>query len=479
MKPAKVSVLFLKFHIGITHLTKNNSDKKILIVDDEVEMRVALETTLKREGYSLTLAGNGEQALERLNEDTFDLVLTDIKMPKMNGIDLLKKLKKQSPKTVAIMMTAYGEIDNAVETMKEGAFDYLLKPFSAEILVATVNRSFLDETSANVRPIRSASETKIISTKTRKIITQNVEMLKLIKFVENISYSKSTVLIMGDTGTGKEMFSRYIHQMSPRAQKPFMAVNCAALPEGLLETELFGHEKGAFTGAIERKDGKFELAHKGTLLLDEVTEMSLPLQAKLLRVLQEHEIDKVGGSTPIPVDVRVVATTNRDIKERIRENQFREDLYYRLNVIPLKLIPLRDRLDDIQPLAEYFIEKHSKNLDKNISSIATETVALLKKYSWPGNIRELENMIERATLMCQEDTLLPSHLFFDEDEIQSKRRTESMSQYRGTIHAMEKELIVQTLEDVNGNKTKAAENLGISIRTLRNKLAYYKNQPEN
>ena len=460
-------------------MIKNNSDKKILIVDDEVEMRVALETTLKREGYSLTLAENGEQALERLNEDIFDLVLTDVKMPKMNGIDLLKKLKKQSPKTVAIMMTAYGEIDNAVETMKEGAFDYLLKPFSAEILVATVNRSFLDETSADIRPIRSAPETKKIPTETRKIITQNIEMLKLIKFVENISYSKSTILIMGDTGTGKEMFSRYIHQMSPRAQKPFMAVNCAALPEGLLETELFGHEKGAFTGAIERKDGKFELAHKGTLLLDEVTEMSLPLQAKLLRVLQEHEIDKVGGSNPIPVDVRVIATTNRDIKERIRENQFREDLYYRLNVIPLKLIPLRDRLDDIQPLAEYFIKKHSKDLKKNISSIATETVTLLKKYSWPGNIRELENMIERATLMCQEDTLLPSHLFFDEDEIQSKRRTESMSQYRGTIHAMEKELIVQTLEDVNGNKTKAAENLGISIRTLRNKLAYYKSQPEN
>ena len=207
--------------------------------------------------------------------------------------------------------------------------------------------------------------------------------------------------------------------------------------------------------------------------------MSLPLQAKLLRVLQEHEIDKVGGSNPIPVDVRVVATTNRDIKERIRENQLREDLYYRLNVIPLKLIPLRDRLDDIQPLAEYFIKKHSKDLNKNISSIATETVTLLKKYRWPGNVRELENMIERATLMCQEDTLLPSHLFFDEDEIQSKKRTESVSQYRGTIHAMEKELIVQTLEDVNGNKTKAAENLGISIRTLRNKLAYYKNQPEN
>jgi len=460
-------------------LTKNNSNKKILIVDDEVEMRIALETTLKREGYKLILAENGEQALERLNEDTFNLVLTDIKMPKMNGIELLKILKQQSPRTVAIMMTAYGDIDNAVETMKAGAFDYLLKPFSAEILVATVNRAFLDEGSAKVGPVRSTLETKKLPTEERRIITQNTAMLKLIKFVENISYSKSTILIMGDTGTGKEMFARYIHRMSPRAQKPFMAVNCAALPEGLLETELFGHEKGAFTGAIERKDGKFELAHKGTLLLDEVTEMSLPLQAKLLRVLQEHEIDKVGGRTPITVDVRVVATTNRDIKERIRQNQFREDLYYRLNVIPLKLIPLRDRLDDIQPLAEYFVKKHSKDLNKNISSIANETIALLKKYGWPGNVRELENIIERATLMCQEDTLLPSHLFFDEEEIQSKKPNRPLTHFRGTIYAMEKELIVQTLEDVNGNKTKAAENLGISIRTLRNKLAYYKSQPEN
>lgn len=459
------------------NLTKNNSEKKILIVDDEVEMRIALETTLKREGYNLSLAENGEQALERLDEDKFDLVLTDVKMPKMNGIELLKNLKQQSPKTIAIMMTAYGDIDNAVETMKAGAFDYLLKPFSAEILVSTVNRAFLDEYSTKNESSKSLPEVKKIPSEERKIITSDAAMIDLIKFVENISYSKSTVLIMGDTGTGKEMFARYIHQMSPRAQKPFMAVNCAALPEGLLETELFGHEKGAFTGAIERKDGKFELANKGTLLLDEVTEMNLPLQAKLLRVLQEHEVDKIGGRNPIPVDVRVIATTNRNIKERIREKQFREDLYYRLNVIPLKLIPLKDRLDDIQPLAEHFIKKHSRDLNKNISSIASETIEFLKKYGWPGNVRELENMIERATLMCQGNTLLPSHLFFDEEDNQSNDSGKPSNQFRGTIYAMEKELIVQTLEEANGNKTKAAESLGISIRTLRNKLAYYKNQP--
>ncbi len=449
-----------------------------MVVDDEVEMRIALETTLKREGHTITLAENGKQALERLSESPFDLVITDVKMPKMNGIELLKALKKKSSQTVAIMMTAYGDIDNAVETIKAGAFDYLLKPFSAEVLIATVNRAFLNEGSEKNERSLLKSEISKNNLVERQIITQNKKMLELIKFVENIAYSKSTVLIMGDTGTGKEMFARYIHQMSPRVQKPFMAVNCAALPEGLLETELFGHEKGAFTGAIERKDGKFELANKGTLLLDEVTEMSLPLQAKLLRVLQEHEIDKVGGRASIPVDVRVVATTNRDIKERIRENQFREDLYYRLNVIPLKLIPLRDRIDDIQTLAEYFIEKHSKGLNKNILQIADETIELLKKYRWPGNVRELENIIERATLMCQESTLLPSHLFFDEEEIHIEK-SPPLTKFKGTIHDMEKELITQTLEEVNGNKTKAAENLGISIRTLRNKLASYKNHTEN
>jgi DNA-binding NtrC family response regulator len=459
-------------------LTKNNLKKNILVVDDEIEMRIALETTLKREGHSITVAENGKQALEKFSADSFDLVLTDVNMPKMNGVELLNALKKKSPQTVAIMMTAYGDIDNAVETIKAGAFDYLLKPFSAEILIATVNRAFLNKDFTKNEPVRLTSKISKPSGQGRRIITQNAQMLELIKFVENISYSRSTVLIMGDTGTGKEMFARHIHQTSPRAEKPFMAVNCAALPEGLLETELFGHEKGAFTGAIERKDGKFELAHKGTLLLDEVTEMSLPLQAKLLRVLQEHEIDKVGGRTPIPIDVRIVATTNRNIKKRIQENQFREDLYYRLNVIPLKLIPLRDRIDDIQTLAEHFIEKHSKGLNKSISHIANETIELLQKYRWPGNVRELENIIERATLMCQEDTLLPSHLFFDEEDIQIGK-TQPLENFRGTIYDMEKELINQTLEEVNGNKTKAAESLGISIRTLRNKLAAYKNPIEN
>ena len=394
---------------------KSNCDKKILVVDDESEMRVALETTLKREGYHPVCVEDGKKAWERIQNETFDLIVSDVKMPRMDGVELLRAVKLHSPKTIVIMMTAYGDIDNAVETMKVGAFDYLLKPFSAEILISSVNRAFMNESD---RPVKSAvpAEPDVKKVPDRAIITCDPEMLKLLKFVENIAYSKSTVLVIGETGTGKELFARLIHQYSPRADKPFIAINCAALPEGLLETEMFGHEKGAFTGADYRKEGKFELAHKGTLLLDEVTEMSLPLQAKLLRVLQEHEIDKVGGKESVPVDVRVIATSNRDIKKRIKENQFREDLYYRLNVIPLKINPLRDRKQDIPLLAEHFLEMHCKANNKPVISIDESTRTLLKKYHWPGNIRELGNIMERAALMCKEDILRPTtSVFFEED----------------------------------------------------------------
>jgi DNA-binding NtrC family response regulator len=451
---------------------KNNASKKILIVDDESEMRVALETTLKREDYQLVCAEDGKQALEQFEHQEFDLVLTDVRMPRLSGLELLRAVKERSPKTPVVMMTAYGTIDNAVEAMKEGAFDYLIKGsgFSADVLVSTVKRAFLNPQDY-VPPARPTGIIdKVDSISAKQIVTQNEEMKKLLQFAENVAYSKSTVLIMGETGTGKELFSRYIHQCSPRADKPFMAVNCAALPEGLLESELFGHEKGSFTGATENKEGKFQLAHQSSLLLDEVTEMSLPLQAKLLRVLQEHEVDKVGGRAPIPVDVRVIATTNRDIRRRIHDQEFREDLYYRLNVIPLNLIPLRERKEDIPLLAEHFIKQFCQENSRSPVKMDPATLTLLKKYRWPGNIRELGNIIERTCLMCQGDTLLPSHLFFDEELPSSGNKGARLS---GTIDEMEKELILQTLEEVSGNKTKAAESLGISIRTLRNKLNEY------
>ena len=451
----------------------DHASKKILIVDDEPEMRIAITEALKREGYQTDAAENAPDALLRLEGEAFDLVISDVKMPKMSGEDLLREIKEQSPATHVIMMTAYGTIDSAVESMKQGAFDYLLKPFSIEILASTVNRAFLSEPATAPAPKESAPQPK--STEAREIITQNKAMLEMVKFVANIAYSKSTVLISGETGTGKEMVARYLHQCSPRADKPFMAVNCAALPEGLLESELFGHEKGAFTGAVAKKDGKFELAHKGTLLLDEVTELTPPLQAKLLRVLQEHEIDKVGGREPIPIDVRVIATTNRDPKQLIEEGKFREDLYYRLNVIPVKLPPLRERMEDLPVLADHFVKKHSRENQKTISAIAPETLKLLNKYQWRGNVRELENIIERAVLVCQGDIIEPAHLFMEDGEsVPAGESGNALGNFSGTIYEMERELIFKTLEETGNNKTKAAEILGISIRTLRNKLNEYK-----
>ena len=453
---------------------ENNSSKKILIVDDESEMRIALETTLKREDYQLVCAEDGKQALDLFEDDAFDLVLTDVRMPKLSGLELLRAVKERSPKIPVVMMTAYGTIDNAVEAMKEGAFDYLIKGsgFSADVLVSTVKRAFLNPQDyvPPARPLGLVDKADSITAK--KIVTQNEEMKKLLKFAENVAYSKSTVLIMGETGTGKELFARYIHQCSPRAGKSFMAVNCAALPEGFLESELFGHEKGSFTGATENKEGKFQQAHQSSLLLDEITEMGLPLQAKLLRVLQEHEVDKVGGKAPIPVDVRVIATTNSDIRRRIQDQEFREDLYYRLNVIPLNLIPLRERKDDIPLLAEHFMNQFCQENSRSPVKMDPATLGLLKKYSWPGNIRELGNIIERTCLMCQGDTLLPSHLFFDNEPLSSGKNAAG-ARLTGTISEMEKELILQTLKECSDNKTKAAESLGISIRTLRNKLNEY------
>ncbi|MCH8207482.1 MAG: sigma-54-dependent Fis family transcriptional regulator [Nitrospinae bacterium] len=453
---------------------KNISEKEILIVDDEEEMRAALSAALEREGYKTTAVDTGTAALEILNDREFDVVLSDVKMPKMTGPELLREVKKRKPHIEVIMMTAYGTIDNAVESMKAGAFDYLLKPFSADILTATVNRVFQTGPKKSPQPAALLQNEKK-KFQERQILTKNKKLLELLKFVDNIAYSKSTVLITGETGTGKEMVARYIHQKIPRADKPFLAVNCAAMPEGLLETELFGHEKGAFTGAISRKEGKFELAHTGTLLLDEVTEMTPPLQAKLLRVLQEHEIDRVGGKQAVPVDVRIIATTNKDSKKLIAENKFREDLYYRLNVIPLKLPPLRERKEDIPLLAKHFLKKHCAINHKSISGISADTLSLLQKYEWRGNVRELENIIERSVLICQEESLLPAHLFMD-DELPTGHHSKlnTNANFKGTIYEMEKDLIFQTLAEVNDNKTRAAEALGISIRTLRNKLNEYK-----
>lgn len=448
------------------------SSFSVLIVDDEDEMRAALSETLKREGYQIATAENGKEALNLCEQKSFDLLVSDVNMPKLTGPELLKAVRECSPTTRVIMITAYGTIDNAVETMKLGASDYLLKPFSAEVLVATVTRALRGE--AEPAPQKTASEPRLSVPDERKIVTSNPKMQELIGFVENVAYSKSTVLISGETGTGKEMFARYIHLCSPRADKPFMAVNCAALPEGLLESELFGHEKGAFTGAVARKDGKFELAHRGTLLLDEVTEMEMPLRQNCCAFFRNMKSTKSVDANQSRWMCASSPPPTRTLKKLIAENKFREDLYYRLNVIPLKLPPLRERIEDIPLLAEHFIRKHGKINERNVTGIADETRALLQKYGWSGNVRELENVIERAVLLCTGETLQPGNLFLDEDA--SPSAGSAAQKLSGTIYDMERELIFQTLDEVGGNKTQAAEKLGISIRTLRNKLNEYQDQ---
>ncbi len=442
---------------------------EILIIEDEEEMRIALTEVLIRNGYSVHTASNGIEGLELFNKEPFNMVITDVKMPKISGLEVLKEIKKQSPQIPVIMITAYGTIDNAVEAMREGAFDYILKPFSAEILDDTVLRAIRNQTGKNTaNPLIIAP----LPTDSIKIVTNNLSMKKVIDMALSVAYSSSTILIQGESGTGKEMIAKFIHQNSNRKDKSFVAVNCAALPKDLLESELFGHEKGSFTGAINRKIGKFELANHGTILLDEISEMDMSLQAKLLRVLQEREVDRVGGREPVPIDARVIATTNRNLREAIDEGEFREDLYFRLNVIPILIPPLRNRKEDISLLIEHFIKKHSSKNKKNVTGMAKDVLLMLTDYYWRGNVRELENVIERAVLLCKGNLITQEYLFMEAivEEIKSSVKAGV------TVREMEKKLIFNTLEQVNGNRTKAAELLGVSIRTLRNKLNEYKNE---
>jgi DNA-binding NtrC family response regulator len=442
-------------------------EESILVIDDEESMRLALSEALSRSGHLVDCVSNGYEALKKVQSSPFKLVITDVRMPKMDGLEVLHEIKKVSPQTPVIMITAYGTIHNAVEAMKRGAADYILKPFSFEELNAIVQRALVDG--------RKQEFGVKDDQKYRKMVTQDPQMLKLINLAKSIALSKSTVLIQGESGTGKELFARYVHQHSDRREKMFVAVNCAAIPENLLESELFGYEKGAFTGAASRRLGKFELADGSTLLLDEVSEMGSQLQAKLLRVLQEFEIDRVGGKEPIPVDVRVVATTNVDLKQAVEEGNFREDLFYRLNVIPLKIPPLRERKEDINLLVDHFVKKHSLKCKKEAPRVSPETLSVLKNHEWKGNVRELENVIERTILLHRDEVLLPEHLAIEEVRGGGGDKGRSYNRVR-SVKEMEKELILRTLDELGGNRTHAAKALGISIRTLRNKLNEYKVQ---
>jgi len=448
----------------------------ILVVDDESEMRTALSHALDRGGFSVESASSGTDALIKLKKDAFSMVITDIKMPEMSGIEVLSAVKKLSPRIPVIMITAYGSIHNAVEAMQAGAADYLLKPFSFETLETTVKK-VLESQDVNGHSGSSRQNAKIQSS-TKTLVTQDPKLLDILELARNVACSRSTILIQGESGTGKELLAAYIHAHSGFKDEPYVAINCAALPDSLAESELFGHEKGAFTGAVTRKMGKFELAKQGTVVLDEISEMTPPLQAKLLRVLQEREIDRVGGSRPVPMQARVVAISNVELKQAVSKGKFREDLYYRVNVVPITIPPLRARPGDIPLLADHFLAKYSALNNQNMTQISEAAMTQLKSGAWKGNIRELENAIERAVLIGRGPKLMPEHLILDSVASGDQSRPAFPMKAGVTVREMEKQLINKTLEEVDDNRTRAAELLGISIRTLRNKLREYKDELE-
>jgi DNA-binding NtrC family response regulator len=434
-------------------------NEELLVVDDEPQMLIAINETLRRNGYSITTAGSGMEALCRLKEKYYRLVITDMRMPEVSGLELLRKLKNLAPQTPVILLTAYGTIQNAVDAMRGGAYDYLLKPFSAESLENVVRRA-LD---AAPRKNEKAAHA---------IITQDPKFSHTLEQAGQAAVSNATVLIEAESGTGKELLARMIHQKSARYSGPFVAVNCAALPESLLESELFGFEKGAFTGANSSKPGKFELANHGTLLLDEIGEMAPILQAKLLRVLQEREVDRIGGKDPVEIDVRVIATTNRDLFSLVQEGEFREDLYYRLNVVCLTIPPLRERPDDIPLLVDLFCKRYGDNFSQRNVRLSPEAMECLIGHDWPGNVRELENTIQRAVTLCTDSLIRPQDLLVStpQNQVLSQSASELGFSAGVTMREMERQLIKKTLEDTRGNRTQAAKRLGISLRTLRNKL---------
>jgi DNA-binding NtrC family response regulator len=445
-------------------------EKKVLVVDDDSLMKDFLKEALRRSDYSVDVASTGEEALEKIKDKEYDIILSDIRMPQMSGMELLKVTKEYLPDAKVVMMTAYGTVENAVEAMKLGAFDYVMKPFSADEIELVLKRAFEHK--------RLILENKLLRSELagkyrfENIVGKSPQMQKIFELVDVVADTKATVLITGESGTGKELIAKAIHYNSSRKDGPFIKINCAALPEGLVESELFGHERGAFTGAIRKSRGRFELADGGTLLLDEVSEISSSLQAKLLRVLQEREFERVGSGETIQVDVRIISTSNKDLREQIEKGKFREDLFYRLNVIPMHIAPLRERKDDIPALAEYFLKKYNFVNKRSIEGISQKVYEMFMEYPWPGNVRELENYIERAVVTSKGNILTPGD--FSKELVLSKAYFSSEAIEVGcSIYEAEKRLILKTLEAEGGNRTKAAEILGISTRTLRNKLQEY------
>ena len=455
---------------------------RIMIVDDEERLRKLLAMLLSDMKCKLTLAEDGQDALAKYRQARPDLVITDLKMPRLNGLELLKELQQSNADLPVIVITAFGSVESAVEAMKAGAVDYITKPFEEEVIKLAVRKA--------LRLRRLLSENVVLRGEARgrfdfqNIVAESKAMQEVLQLAAEVAPTSSTVLLTGESGTGKEIVTRAIHNASARSGGRFVALNCAAIPENLLESELFGHERGAFTGAVGRKTGKFELADGGTIFLDEIGEMKPALQTKILRVLEEREFERVGGETQLPTDARVIAATNRDLPERIRQGEFREDLYFRISVFPLHLPPLRERREDIMPLAHLFLARFSSEMGRRVSLIPEETERLLAEYSWPGNVRELQNYIERAVILLKGRELTPN-LFppamTGAGKLKERAAAAELDLSAGglSLEELERSLIVQALKRTGNNKTEAAALLGLTRATLRYRLEKHGIKPTN
>ena len=449
---------------------------RILVVDDDVNARTALAELLRDEGFEVETAADAFKALGKYDTFAPHLVLTDLKMPGMDGIELVKKLHAMEDPAAVVVMTAFGAVSSAVEAMRAGAVEYLTKPLNFDELLVVIDRVL--ETQAlrtETRQLRQRLRDKVAP---RNIVGASPAMNRIFEVVDQVAPSKATVLITGESGTGKELIASAIHQRSPRAQRPFIKLHCAALAESLLESELFGHERGAFTGAVQRRDGRFQMADGGTLFLDEIAEISPAVQVKLLRFLQEHEFERVGSGQTMRVDVRVIAATNKNLLEEVAKGRFREDLFYRLNVVALEMPPLRERKSDIPALAKFFVDRYATENGKPVDSIAPEAIDLLAAYDWPGNVRELENAIERAVVLAPGNVIEARHL---PAAVKPSTHLEGGAPPipGSTLAEIEKYAILETLKATGGSTSKAAEMLGISVRTIQYRLHEYSAAPRS
>jgi two-component system response regulator HydG len=449
-------------------------NEKILVVDDEVSQRKMLKANLSLDGYQVFEAEDGSEAIARVSDEFYDLILMDNRMSQVDGIEALQQIKKISPAIPVIIITAHGSVETAVQALQSGAHDYLTKPLDIDELRIKIHQTLefwrlKEENILQKRRIESLFDTA-------GIVGRAPAMKEVLETVAQVAPSEASVLILGESGTGKELIANALHQGSLRVDKRFIKVNCASIPETLLESELFGHEKGAFTGAVNRRAGRFELADSGTIFLDEIGEMNLPTQAKLLRVLQEREFEPLGSTKTVKVDIRVIAASNKNLEQEVGKRTFREDLYYRLNVVPIHLPPLRDRKEDIPLLTEHFVNKYNEKNSRNVLGFHPRALDALMRYSWPGNIRELENVVERAVILTREDYVPYSEL---PEAVKGESGDDLSEQIRSgiragmTIKEMERELIISTLEETDGNRTHSARILGITRRTLQHKLKEY------